>query len=1053
MLLAACTPEEVPGEQDTPKEPAAPVIVSAQLKGANGEAEIVAGNPVKFTASVTVENSELQDYTLEIKNDGIVIGSASGELTGTSATIEKELTLDVNPATLEVPFFPVVTLKVTNKDEMYAEKTLTEAENVKITTIELLDALWLVDDLGAVYQMSAVAEQKGKYRTTASLEVLGTSFQIVSKVTPEGAIDASGENYGTFDTPDGGEEGLYWIGYDIFTEELSKCLNLTHTLDYTKMDTDGAYKVYWNATLVQDCRVVFLNYPEGLQLQPDRWSDVDGNTARYTGHTNEHWEIYYNPDANWLVLKEQWLTTLSLWITGENAGLPMSPYAGDFAFNWFGADQTNTNHWRSWDRATFVMKGENKWEIVLYLKANFGIKLYYGAASWGAECSWTSTTPETLVISEVTADPETGELDGNYGNAGPSFTEGLYTLKYNSGTEEVSLEKYTGPTYGVATGDRDPIAPEPEPEPDQPAPDVPAAGLYLVDAAGNVWTMASSDNTFYTTDEQTAGIGSSFTFAEKYADGAIDQTGAVYGPFDLDAAYAVYGQKPFKVSFDKAAGKVVYHEFIDGAKLANNGDGRLVRWIVTLPTNCLVEFANFDKPVAQLVNTAGFADIKATSARYIGVSENFELWYRVDQGWLDFSNNIAANKMFYIGKNCSFPQAPYTEFPCQEDLSRVTGHTLSLFKISDNIYRTNVYLADNFGCYLYRDYNWGQCVDAWTSATPDVLVPHSPTYTYGTQNVENAFTPGVYTLEYNSEANTIGITLLYADGQEPEPVGPPTALTLTDNNGASWAMSNVSGSVFRTDEGTAAIGTSFTVVGDNGVDYGTYNLDAAYGVLSQKPFKVSFDYEAKKVYYNEFIDMSKLANNGDGRLVRWVVTLPTDCLVEFANFGKPVSQLVNTAGFADITETSARYIGVSENFELWYRVDQGWLDFSNNIAANKMFYIGKNCSFPQAPYTEFPCQEDLSRVTGHTLSLFKISDNIYRTNVYLADNFGCYLYRDYNWGQCVDAWTSATPDVLVPHSPTYTYGTQNVENAFTPGVYTLEYNSEANTVGITPVNE
>ena len=195
MLFAACTPEEVPGEDNTPKEPAAPVIVSAQLKGVNGEAEIIAGNPVKFTASVTVENSELLDYTLEIKKDGAVIGSATGELTGTSATIEKELTLDVSPATLDAPFFPTVTLKVTNKDEMYAEKTLTEAENVKITTIELLDALWLVDDLGAAYQMSAT-DVKGKYRTTASLEVLGASFQIVSKVTADGAIDATGENYG-----------------------------------------------------------------------------------------------------------------------------------------------------------------------------------------------------------------------------------------------------------------------------------------------------------------------------------------------------------------------------------------------------------------------------------------------------------------------------------------------------------------------------------------------------------------------------------------------------------------------------------------------------------------------------------------------------------------------------------------------------------------------------------------------------------------------------------------------------------------------------------------
>ena len=500
IFAAACTPEEQPVE--TPKEPAAPVIVSAQLKGVNGEAEIIAGNPVKFTASVTVENSELLDYTLEIKKDGAVIGSASGELTGTSATIEKELTLDVSAATLDAPFFPVVTLKVTNKDEMYTEKTLDEADNVKITTMELLDALWLVDNLGAAYQMSAT-DERGKYRTTASLEVLGTSFQIVSKVTEAGEVDPSGENYGTFDTPEAGEEGLYWIGYNVFTGELSKCLNLTHTLDYTKMANDGDYKVYWNATLVQDCRVVFLNYPEGLQLQADRWADVEGNTARYTGHTNEHWEIYYNPDANWLVLKEQYITTPSLWVTGENAGLPMSPYAGDFAFNWFGADVTNTNHWRSWDRATAVMKGENEWEILLYFKANFGIKLYYGAASWGAECAWTSTTPETLVISEVVPDPETGALDGNYGNAGPSFTEGLYTLKYNSATEEVSLVKYTGPTYGVAAGDKDPIAPEPEPEPEpEPDPEVPVnASLYLVDNNGKVWTMSQFNGTHYVTDE------------------------------------------------------------------------------------------------------------------------------------------------------------------------------------------------------------------------------------------------------------------------------------------------------------------------------------------------------------------------------------------------------------------------------------------------------------------------------------------------------------------------------------------------------------------------
>ena len=1056
LFAAACTPEEQP-PVETPKEPAAPVIVSAQLKGVNGEAEIIAGNPVKFTASVTVENSELLDYTLEIKKDGAVIGSASGELTGTSATIEKELTLDVSPATLDAPFFPVVTLKVTNKDEMYAEKTLEEADNVKITTMELLDALWLVDNLGAAYQMSAT-DEKGKYRTTASLEVLGTSFQIVSKVTEEGAVDPSGENYGTFNTPEAGEEGLYWIGYNVFTGELSKCLNLTHTLDYTKMANDGDYKVYWNATLVQDCRVVFLNYPEGIQLQADRWADVEGNTARYTGHTNEHWEIYHNPDANWLVLKEQYSTTPSLWVTGENAGLPMSPYVGEFAFNWFGADVTNTNWWRSWDRATAVMKGENEWEILLYFKANFGIKLYYGAASWGAECAWTSTTPETLVISEVVADPETGALDGNYGNAGPSFTEGLYTLKYNSATEEVSLEKYTGPTYGVAAGDKDPIAPEPE------IPDVPEpaeAPLYLVDEAGNAWAMSLVSGTKFVTDETTYNVGNVLKFAEKYSDGVIDESGAVYGEFNLDAAYAVYGQKPHQICFDTATQKVTYKEIVDMSKLGNNGDGRLVRWVVTLPQDCEVIFQNFEKPISEMVNLVGFADIDniAGTARYIGVSQNYELWYRVDQGWLDFSNNIADDKLFYIGKNCSFAQSPYTEYSCTEDLSKVTGNTLSWFKMSENIFKINVYLADNFGFYLYKDYLWEQCVDAWTSATPDILVPHETTYTFGTQNVNNAFTPGVYTLTYDRAANTVAMELLKADSQEPEPETPPTNLILKDNNNNQWNMSLVSGSHYVTDEETGTIGTSFQILHPSGKQYGEYELDYAYSLHGgKKPWKIGFDLEANKVIYRVGIWRGAEAADGDGAaIIEWITRLPQNAEVFFFGFDKPVSQIVNTGIFTNIDDVnaSARYVGVSDAFETWYRPTEGWLVFNNNDAlsignSNNHILIGRGASFPQSPYMDCPIVGDIfadkGAKTAKNIPLFRVGENLYKTDLYLSKDFEIQMYSNYGWVAAVTDWTS---EDVEKKSENVTWMQAKDRSTFVEGVYTIEYDSASKIVTLT----
>lgn len=761
VLFAASCNEKEPVE--VPKEPEAPVIVSASLRGTDGETEILAGNPVKFRAEVSVKNSELSTFALEIKKDGAVIGSASGELSGAESIIETELDLTVSLATLEAPFYPSVTLKVTNTDEMFVEKTLTEEENVKITTMELMDALWLVDNLGFAYQMSPTA-QKGKYRTTADLEVLGTSFQIVSKVTEDGAVDPTGENYGTFDTPESGEHGLYWVGYDVFSGELSKCLDYTCVLDYTKMATDGEAKVFWGYALLQDCRVVFLNYPEGLKLQADRWADVEGNTARYTGHDNEKYEVYYLPQTDWLVLKEQWSNPVSLWVTGENASLPMSPYCGDFAFCWFGG---SANWNLSWDRATAVKKSDSDWEVLLYLKQNFALKLYYTAAAWGSECAWTSTTPETLVISPLEADPETGKVDGNYGNAGPSFTEGLWVLKYNTSTEEVSLEPYLGAVLGgVGAGDKDPDAPEqPEPEiPDVPEPEISA--LYLVDNNGNAWAMSVLKDAHFVTDEATGNIGTSFRFAEKYADGKIDETGYVSDEYSLDAAYAVHGKKPWKVGFDKAAGKVIYREGIWKEGLGDLGNGTFVQWVQCMPQDCEIYFFGFDKPIKDLVNCAVFKGIDEVNccARYIGVSDNYELRYRPEQGWLAFGNWIssATNKYTLIGKNASFPQSPYTEFPITEaDICHSDNVFKSniMYQVSENEYRSQIYLADNYAFHVYGGYAWGEYKKDWTSLSPDVLVAKADGgLYYGVQNVEKAFTPGVYELVYNKADNTVALT-------------------------------------------------------------------------------------------------------------------------------------------------------------------------------------------------------------------------------------------------------------------------------------------------------
>ena len=441
LLSFSCKKDAV--EPETP-EPKAPVIESASLRGPEGETAVEAGTPVTFTANVSVSDSELGTWTLEIRQGTELIASASGELFGTSAVIDEDLELSVSPVTIAEDFYPSVTLKVTNTDEMYTEKTLTQEENVQITVPVLPEKLYLVDNAGNTYEMAATSE-RGRYRTSVDISGIGTSFSVASAVTG-GAVDPSGDVWEGLATPVS-EYGLKWIGFDVFTEEVYKMINHMVTLDLNAMGDDAPYKVYWSFALVQDCEVEFLNYPDGMQLQGDRFADVDGNRARYTGQTKDNFEVYYLPEPNWLVVKYQFSDTDAMWVTGENGALPMLPYSDALALNWF-ANVPNSAV--STTTMSFVKEDAGNWRMLIYLKENFGIKVFDGFA-WANEVNpWISLTPETLVISPVEADPDTGKLDGNYGNAGPSFSEGLYMLRFNSSTSEASLDRYTGTVPAIS---------------------------------------------------------------------------------------------------------------------------------------------------------------------------------------------------------------------------------------------------------------------------------------------------------------------------------------------------------------------------------------------------------------------------------------------------------------------------------------------------------------------------------------------------------------------------------------------------------------------------
>ena len=671
LILAAASVLAFSCKKDEPAvvtKPEAPVIENASLKGLNGESVVIAGNNVKFSATLKVKGSKLGKFSLEIRKEAEVLASAEFELEGTEALVEKEFDLPLSPATLDAPFWPDVTMKVTNTDDMFTEEKLAQESNVQITTPELFDALYLVDSNGKVWQMSPTAT-KGSYRTEGELTGLGSSFSIVSKLNEDNTIDNSGKVW-TFDTPDTGEYGIKWIAFDQFTEQMSKMLDLTIPIDFSKMANDQGNSVFWSFQLVQDCRVVFLNFPDGTLPQSDRFADVEKNTARYTGHTGNQFEIYYIPDTKWFIIKEQYIATDVLWVTGMNASLPMSPYCEKHPLNWFasGVDV-------SYATASCIRTGEGKFSTLLYLKENFAIKIYDGW-SWGNELQWESTTPETLVISEM-AETEDGKLDGNYGNAGASFSEGLYMLNYNKASRKASLVRYTGTVLGgletgVADPDPKPIDPTPNPEPQ------PSEAIVL-----------------------------------------------------------------------------------DKSGMADQEDGTLVRWVLELEQNCTVKFENFDAPIAEMVNLAIFDNIDETAktARYIGASEKYEVWYRTEQKWLIFTNNIAAENVLLIGKNASFPQKPYIEYPIIEtDIPRTPGQTLHLNKTADGIFRSYIYLAEGFTFQVYTNYAWGALVKDWKSGSPDLLVPMSDWGYYGKQNTEKPFTPGVYLVEYNKTTNTVTLS-------------------------------------------------------------------------------------------------------------------------------------------------------------------------------------------------------------------------------------------------------------------------------------------------------
>jgi len=1024
MLALSCKP-------DQPKEitePQSPVIESAQLRGANGETEIIVGNPVAFKATVSVVGSELSTFSLEIKNGEDVLASCSKTLSGNSAEIDEEFDLGLSLADVETFIYPTVYIKVTNTDKMATEKTLTEAENVKISAPSYADVLFLVDNNGKVYNMSKV-RKNGFYRTTGDISEIGTSYTVCSEV--EGTTP-KGDTWGPYDTPATKADESYplvWLGFDMAVEEPTYMVDAGIVLDYKKMDNGhGNTKVYWCQTLVHNAQVTFMNFGDGMQLQADRWDNVDGNTARYTGATGTRFEVFFQKDAKWLLVKHQYCESGAVWITGLNGSVPLTPYE-QYPLNWFGDFD-----WHS--AVSCIQLTDTKWTCLMYLKENFSIKAY-DYWSWGNELSWTSATPETFQVSEMVMDESTGKLDGNYGSAGPAFKEGLWVLTFDKATNEASLERWTG------------IAPEPVANGEEIIDPTLKEGYFLVDENNAIFEMTVASAGVYATTDNLSDAGNSLRIVSKVQGGTVAKDATVYAEFTKDPVYAAFEKAPSKICYSTLKSEYYYQESLWN----NNGTGKdeVLAWVLALPHNALLSFIGFDTPVSQMINGAVFSEIndEAATARYIGVGSNYEMHYNAVSKWIFFNALWGGDTkdILAIGKNASFLTDAEGANPLYDDFdtNKTCGGILHLNQKELGVFQSYIYAKDNFNLFLYGSISWEDAINGWSSSTPGVCIVDSSWEPHHQIKPGEDFVEGLYILEYNSKDNTVGMTLCKA-----APETAPDKLFLIDSNKNQYEMTKW-GNEYTTGDITALSGT-LGIIDENGKTYYTGDLDPCYGYFDgKKPWKVIFDYENREIIYQEGIWLS--GENADN-VITWVQCLPRNARVYFFGNQVPVSELINTAVFDNIDDTNAcaRYIGVSSAYEVHYNAINGWLFFNALWGGDTKDYliIGKKAAFgPHAGdyclYDDF----DTNNTCGGILHLNQKSLGVFASVIYAEADFNLYMYGSIAWGDAINGWTSATPDVCVVDTSWEPHHQIKPADGFIPGKYILEYNKNTNTISMT----
>ena len=426
-LFSSCV-DKVDKNIAWPEWASRPVIADVAVKA--DRHEITAGETVKFIAQVHDNFNELKGYTLEIKYGNNVVLTKNGNLDGNEAVIDLDFVMPFAANLDAGGFYPEVTLTVVNSDNGTSVKRLANDSNVSVLRPSLPERLYIIDNNGRSFELRKGA---GYVYSTSSPDLadMGASFHIAAKVSgnapdfsdyvwgyTDGGIAIVGSAGNAIRTPDSEGKGFRNFGFDSYSFMIDKLVDYTVTLDMSKMQEQEqggvTYLAEEKVRLIKDCEIVFEGFGDlKSMLQPDRFSILSGNTAKFTGHTQD-WSIYYDKNDNWLIADYAvGNTSGQLWVTGEKACFPLGNDDSANELNWFKGDGKDRY-------ATLAaIKDENgDFSLLVYLKEAFVIQLYRWI-KWSTNVRLTSLTPEFGTIAE----------DGVNIRKGPDFTPGVYMLK------------------------------------------------------------------------------------------------------------------------------------------------------------------------------------------------------------------------------------------------------------------------------------------------------------------------------------------------------------------------------------------------------------------------------------------------------------------------------------------------------------------------------------------------------------------------------------------------------------------------------------------------